>query len=89
MKEYFKTLLETWHGNDATLYIEFTNGVPTRQVSNVGERWLSSRDDFDDDIGMLLTEPRLTSGEFSDGDRITPEEFEDLWEKTEPTENHS
>lgn len=81
MAEYFKIEIETWHYHDGTAYIEFVNGTPTRQVTQVGERWLSSRRDHDDDVGPLLTDQPLQPGEFEEEDRITASEFEEVWNR--------
>lgn len=87
MREFFRTTVETWHGNEAVLYIEFTDRLPSRQVSNVGDRWLTSRSDFDDDIGPLLTEGALEPEEFGEEDRLTEEQFEQLWRKAVAAED--
>jgi hypothetical protein len=81
MADHFKIETETWHYNDATAYIEFTNAVPTRQVTHVGERWLSSRQDNDPDVGPLLTDQPLQPGEFDEENRITAAEFEEVWNR--------
>jgi hypothetical protein len=81
MADYFKIEIETWHYRDGTAYIEFTDGMPTRQVTQVGERWLSSRRDHDEDVGPLLTDQPLQPGEFDERDRITEAEFEVLWRR--------
>ncbi|MFD3706272.1 hypothetical protein ACFWUP_24295 [Nocardia sp. NPDC058658] len=79
IKDYFTVDAETWNYNDAKLYIEFTDSIPTRQVTQVGERWATSRHDNDPDIGPLLTDQPLQPGEFDESDRISADSFEQLW----------
>ncbi|MCX3062403.1 hypothetical protein [Streptomyces beihaiensis] len=81
MPEYFKIQIETWRYHDGTAYIEFIDGTLTRQVTHVGERWLSSRRDHDEDVGPLLTDQPLQPGEFDEEDCITVSEFEVAWNR--------
>jgi hypothetical protein len=79
MLSYYRTTLETWHGNVADVWYEFDGLVPVRQVTRVGERWLCSLDDHDDDAGPLLTDQLLQPGEFLDEEESSAEEFEQAW----------
>ncbi|WP_370420971.1 macro domain-containing protein [Streptomyces sp. QH1-20] len=79
MAEYFKLDIETLDYQDGITYIEFIDRVPTRQVTHVGERWLSSLREHDTAVGPLLTDQPLQPGEFDDSDRVSAAEFEDAW----------
>ncbi|MEU5187396.1 hypothetical protein AB0G83_09635 [Streptomyces klenkii] len=79
--EYFSLEIETNDFRDGVAYYEFVDTVPTRQVTHVGEEWLTSRRDFHPAVGPLLTDQHLQPGEFDEEDRITVEEFEEVWER--------
>jgi YD repeat-containing protein len=79
MHVYYKTRGEVSNGDEAELWFEFDGLVPSRQVTNVGERWLCSLDDWNDRVGMLLTDQPLQPGEFLDEETISADEFEAAW----------
>ncbi|QLE72258.1 hypothetical protein FGW37_12190 [Streptomyces rectiverticillatus] len=79
--EYFSLEIETIDFRDGVAYYEFVDTAPTRQVTQVGEEWLTSRRDFHPAVGLLLTDQNLQPGEFDEEDRITAEEFEEVWER--------
>ncbi|MFI1800101.1 hypothetical protein ACH427_22485 [Streptomyces sp. NPDC020379] len=81
MTDYFTLAIETADGRDAVAYYEFVETVPTRQVTNVGDEWHTSRRDFHPVIGPLITDQFLQPGEFDEEDRISAEEFEAVWER--------
>lgn len=79
MADYFRLEIETSDYRDGIAYYEFVDNVPTRQVTHVGDEWLTSRRDYHPQIGPLLTEEELQPGEFDDEDRISKEAFEEAW----------
>ncbi|GHF49271.1 hypothetical protein [Streptomyces morookaense] len=79
MADHFKIEIETLDYRDGVTYIEFIDLVPTRQVTQVGDQWLSSRREYDAAVGPLLTDQLLQPGEFDESDRITSAEFEEAW----------
>ncbi|MEU1781793.1 hypothetical protein ABZ545_20220 [Streptomyces abikoensis] len=79
MSDYFKLEIETMDYRDGITYIEFVDRIPTRQVTQVGDRWLSSLRDYDAEVGPLLTDQLLQPGEFDDSERISKMEFEEAW----------
>ena len=81
MRTYYRSTTETWHGNEADVWYEFDGQTPVRQVTRVGERWLSSLDDNDPDVGPLLTDQPLQPGEFEADEESSAEEFEQAWAK--------
>jgi hypothetical protein len=81
MRSYYRSTLETWEGNVGEAWYEFDGLRPVRQVTQVGERWLSSLDDHDPDVGPLLTDQLLQPGEFSDDEEIKADDFERAWAK--------
>lgn len=81
MSDYFRLDIETMDYRDGVAYYEFTDRVPTRQVTNVDGLWLSSRRDHHPVVGPLLTDQWLQPGEFDEGDRITADEFEEAWRR--------
>jgi hypothetical protein len=80
-RSYYKGVAETWSGATADQWFEFDGLVPARQVTRVGDRWLSSLDDADPDAGPLLTDQLLFPGEFPEEDKISAGEFERVWQK--------
>lgn len=81
MRSYYRSTTETWQGSEADVWFEFEEETPVRQVTRVGERWLSSLDDHDPDVGPLLTDQPLQPGEFGDEEKASAEEFEQVWAK--------
>lgn len=79
MADYFYLDIETSDYRDGVAYYEFVDTVPTRQVTNVDDEWLTSRKDYHPLIGPLLTDQYLQPDEFPEGNRITAEKFERLW----------
>ncbi|MFF3764992.1 hypothetical protein ACFYYR_13025 [Streptomyces sp. NPDC001922] len=81
VSDFFRLYIETMDYRDGVAYYAFIDGVPARQVTNVGHLWLSSRRDHHPAVGPLLTDQLLQPGEFSEGDRTTAEEFEEAWRR--------
>lgn len=44
---------------EATIYFESTDTIPTRQVTHLDDRWVCSLNEYDEEIGMLLTDQPL------------------------------
>lgn len=78
-REYFNVSIEPFTDDDGEVFIEFTGGIPTRQVTRVGSAWMTSRRDFHPAAGPLLTDQPLQVGEFDSRDVITSERFEEIW----------
>jgi hypothetical protein len=83
MRNYYRMeTRETESGKPATLWFEFVDLQPTRKVTKIGSRWLSSLDEWDPEAGLLYTNQPLHPGEFSEeGEEISAEEFEQAWQR--------
>lgn len=79
VRAHYKTSGEASSGEEADIWFEFEGLEPKRQVTRVGERWLCSLDEWDEDVGMLLTDQALQPGEFLDEETIHADEFELAW----------
>jgi len=78
MKRYFKHDADIGFG-PGTIYIEFDDETPTRQVEIYGDFWLSSLDDYHAGVGPGLADQSLSVMEFSPDDEISNSEFEEIW----------
>ncbi|MER6025358.1 hypothetical protein [Streptomyces sp. NPDC001851] len=89
MIDYFRLETEAMDYRDAVVYYEFINCVPSRQVTNVDDLWLSSRRNSHPTVGPLLTDQLLQPGEFPAEARISPEEFNMVWQRAIEQEDRS
>jgi hypothetical protein len=80
--KYYRGYVETWSYKAGEQFYEFRDdNAPLRQVTHVDDRWLCSLDEYDDDVGLLLTDQPLQPGEFEPEHEITADEFEAAWQK--------
>jgi hypothetical protein len=79
-KQYFKKWWAESGFGSGDLYFEFTDGVPTRQVENYGDRWFCSLKDYHPELGPGLTDLLLSESGLGPRDAISKEEFERAWQ---------
>ena len=75
---YFKGPTESLLGL-GVVYTEFKHNRATRQVENYNGTWYSSRDEYHNGIGPGLYDGWLSDLDLSESEKITKEEFEQIW----------
>lgn len=63
-----------------SIWTEFCDEEPTRQVECYEGRWFSSRQEYHDDLGPALAEGPLPKMDYGPEDEVTVEEFERAWQ---------
>ena len=83
MKRYFKRVDADSPLGRGLFYVEYEGEVATRQVERYGDRWYSSRREYNPELGLGLTDrtlsENLASGVLGPECEISREEFEDAW----------
>ncbi len=82
MKKYYKGYSESSLGA-GTIYSEFEGESAIRQVENYGETWLSSRQEYNEGVGLGLYDGKLSDLDLSDTVEIEKQEFEEVWAKAD------
>ncbi len=79
MKRYFKHDADDFGLGPGIAYFEFDGELPTRQVEQYGDRWLSSMKRYHPGIGPGLVDIALSKMGFEPQHEISQEEFEEAW----------
>lgn len=83
MKRYFKRDGESLLG-PGTIWMEFDDDWPSRQVEFYSGQYFSSREDYHQSIGPGLADQPLNVLGLGPDQEITPDEFEEVWRASEP-----
>lgn len=78
MRRYFRHESESRLGTGLA-WTEFEGEYALRQVENYGSRWFCSVRDWDPDVGITLSEGRLSELDLSWSADIGADEFEAVW----------
>lgn len=83
MKRYFKRAVpaEDSELGAGMFWIEFDGEQPSRQVERYGDRWFSSRDEYEPGLGGGLADQPLSEVDLGPEHEITAEEFATAWEE--------
>jgi hypothetical protein len=84
MKRYFKRVVpvEDSELGAGMFWIEFDGELPSRQVERYGDRWFSSRDEYEPGLGGGLADQPLSEVDLGSEHEISAEEFEAAWEES-------
>ncbi len=62
-----------------SVWNEFRDDEPNRQVERYGSRWFSSRNEHHPELGPGLAEGPLSAMDYGPEHEVTAEEFEEAW----------
>jgi hypothetical protein len=80
LRRYFKRRGESELG-EGTVYIEYCDDWPARQVEIYGDRWFDSRTPYHPDLGPGLSDQPLSEHGMLPEHEISAAEFERVWQE--------